>query len=82
MIGDRMARQDQVQGKVMLIIGLGDIGKRVAKLAQAFEMKVLAIRKSVNKDEGLVKSVYGISHLPKLLSDADFVVLTCPSNSN
>lgn len=43
----------QVNGKVLGIIGLGQIGKRVAKRASGFDMKVLAY--DIFKDEGFAQ---------------------------
>jgi phosphoglycerate dehydrogenase-like enzyme len=38
MIGDLDAREDELRGKVVVIIGLGAIGSRLAELTKAFEM--------------------------------------------
>jgi phosphoglycerate dehydrogenase-like enzyme len=40
MIGDLSQREDEIGGKTLLIVGLGDIGGRLARLAKAFDMRV------------------------------------------
>ena len=41
------SREDELGGKTLLIIGLGRIGTRLARLAKAFDMRVIATRRSV-----------------------------------
>ena len=45
MIGDLTQREDELGGKTLLIVGMGRIGSHLAKLAKAFDMKVLGIRR-------------------------------------
>ena len=45
MISDIAAREDELGGKTLLIVGLGTIGARLAKLAKAFDLKVVATRR-------------------------------------
>jgi phosphoglycerate dehydrogenase-like enzyme len=56
---------DEVRGTTVLIAGLGEIGREVARLAEAFGMDVLSTRRS----EG---------DLDELLPRADSVVITLP----
>jgi phosphoglycerate dehydrogenase-like enzyme len=62
------------------IIGLGGIGREVARLAAAFGMRVSAIRKRVDQPlpEG-VEEVLPSDRLPELLEKSDVVVLAAPS---
>lgn len=78
MISDLSQREDELGGKTILIIGLGGIGSRVAKLAKAFDMRVLATKRNLAVVEGPVDELHPPDHLPDLLPQADFVVLTCP----
>jgi D-2-hydroxyacid dehydrogenase (NADP+) len=77
MIADRWHREDELDGKTLLIIGLGRIGQRLARLAGAFGMTVIGVKREP-------RSVPGVEHLvtPAQLLDtlpeADFVALTCP----
>ena len=78
MISDISAREDELAGRTVGIVGLGAIGGRVARLAKAFEMRVIATRRHVDKGGEHVDRVLPVSGLPALLAEADFVVLTCP----
>ena len=42
MIGDLALREDELGGKTLLLVGLGQIGGRLAQLAKAFDMRVVA----------------------------------------
>jgi phosphoglycerate dehydrogenase-like enzyme len=77
MIGDLSGREDELGGKTLLIVGLGRIGNRLAELAKAFDMRVLATRRDPALG-GDAHEVHGLSALKSLLPQADFVALTCP----
>jgi phosphoglycerate dehydrogenase-like enzyme len=78
MISDLSKREDEMGGKTMLIIGLGTIGSRTAKLAKAFDMRVIGTRRNTATPVPHVDEVHSPDSLMKLLPQADFVVLTCP----
>jgi phosphoglycerate dehydrogenase-like enzyme len=78
MIGDLTQREDELTGKTVLIIGLGRIGGRLARLAKAFEMNVIGFRRDPAAGRGGADSVHALAELPAFLPQADFVVLTCP----
>ena len=62
------------------IIGLGHIGRRVAQLARAFGMHVLATRRTVSNGEKDpdVDQLYPMEQLQELLRLSDYVVLAVP----
>jgi D-2-hydroxyacid dehydrogenase (NADP+) len=78
MISEIGAREDELGGKTMLIVGLGRIGGRLARLAKAFDMKVLATRRNAGRGGDGVDGVFGHDHLLEVLPTADVVALTCP----
>ena len=46
MISDRALREQNLGGKTLVVIGLGRIGTPVARLARAFEMRVIGVRRT------------------------------------
>ena len=56
---------DELRGSTVLIVGLGSIGREVARLAEAFGMNVVSVR----RDQG---------DLDELLPQADSIVVTLP----
>jgi phosphoglycerate dehydrogenase-like enzyme len=78
MIGEIEKREDELAGKTLLIIGLGRIGGRLAKLAKAFEMRVIGLRRDPKAGANGADEVHGLEALKGLLPQADIVALTCP----
>ncbi len=69
-----------LHGKTLGIVGLGNVGKELARLGKAFGMRVIANRRSAKK-VGLARNVDLLlpsSHLHQLLAESDFVALTLP----
>jgi len=61
-----------LEGKTLGIVGYGELGKAVAKIAQCFAMKVLIAK----RDEADARS--GRSELTTLLAESDVLSLHCP----
>jgi phosphoglycerate dehydrogenase-like enzyme len=78
MISDLSLREDELSGKTLLIVGLGGIGSRLAQLAKAFEMRVIATKRNPTTAQGIADEVHPPDQFPALLPQADFVALTCP----
>lgn len=69
-----------LRSKTVGIVGLGDIGREVARLAKVFGMRVIATRRSA-KEVSHARDVDVLlppGQLPQLLSESDFVVLSLP----
>ena len=69
--------QSEIYGKTMGIVGLGSIGRRVAALAQAFGMNVIAHSKSRPLAES---KTLKYAELKELYKTADVISLHCPLN--
>lgn len=77
MLGDLTQREDELGGKTVLIVGMGRIGSHLAKLAKAFDMKVIGIRRDPKAGTNGADEIYGMGDLVKLVPQADIVALTC-----
>jgi phosphoglycerate dehydrogenase-like enzyme len=69
----------EIAGATVGLIGVGSIGCRVALMASALGMRVIAVRKHVEKGnpEG-VQEVFTPSALDQMLKQSDYVVLAAP----
>lgn len=68
----------ELAGKTMLLLGVGAIGARTAKLADALEMRVVGVRRNPERAAEHVHEMVALSDLHRALPNADFVVLTLP----
>ncbi len=68
-----------LQGKTMGIVGTGDIGRHVAKIARGFGMEVCAF--DVKPDEGLADELgFEYVDMDVLLGQSDVITLHVPAN--
>lgn len=71
----------ETTGKTLGIVGFGGIGKRVAELAHAFEMKVLTYTRTVRDADRAAYPYVTFCSLEELLAQSDVVTLHCPLNA-
>jgi phosphoglycerate dehydrogenase-like enzyme len=71
---------DVLNSKTVGIVGLGHIGREIARLAQAFHMKVIATRRSVRQANRAryVDILLPQERMSELLAESDFVVVCLP----
>jgi phosphoglycerate dehydrogenase-like enzyme len=68
-----------LEGKTLVVVGLGQIGTAVARRAKGFDMRVLGVRRHPEKGGAEhVDVVYGRRDLHRVLAEADFAVLAVP----
>ena len=75
----------ELYGKTIGIIGYGSIGKKVAQIANAFDMNVLAYSRSVKSEELRVNSEEcGVEYasVDTILAESDIVTIHCPLNKD
>jgi D-2-hydroxyacid dehydrogenase (NADP+) len=72
-------RPREIAGATLGLIGLGSIGREVAKRAAALGMTVIAVREHPTKEvpQG-VKQVYASVHLQTVMEQSDYIVLAVP----
>jgi phosphoglycerate dehydrogenase-like enzyme len=68
----------ELAGKTMLLIGVGAVGRRTARVAAAMDMRVLGVRRDPTLDVPGVEAMVGPQRLLDLLPQADVVVMTVP----
>ncbi len=68
----------ELAGKTALLIGVGAIGERTAKLAATLGMRVWGVRRDPSKEVACVEKMVTRDELHTLLPEADFVILTVP----
>lgn len=69
-----------LNGQTLLIVGLGEIGSRVARIAEAFAMYVLGIRRSAELLAGVAEQGT-VCDLQSFIPRADIIVLATPLTS-
>lgn len=74
----KAASLDEISGKVVLVVGMGEIGSEAARLAAAFNARVWALSRSAKERPDFVERVGTNADLERMLPDADFVVITLP----
>ena len=71
---------EEVHGKTLVCIGVGEIGKGVGRLARAFGMRVIGVRRrdDVHERPPEVDEIFPVSALSQVLPRADYVVACLP----
>jgi phosphoglycerate dehydrogenase-like enzyme len=70
-------RSAELTGQTVGVVGMGGIGLEVARLAKAFEMRVIGTKRSALRHEH-VDTVLPPDRLGELLAESDYVVLAAP----
>jgi phosphoglycerate dehydrogenase-like enzyme len=72
-----MDRLTDLRGKTLAVIGLGDIGQAIARLAKAFGMRVIGCRRTDRPVPG-VDRVFPLAALHAMLTEADHLAVAAP----
>jgi glyoxylate/hydroxypyruvate reductase A len=67
----------RLRGKTLTLVGVGDIGREIARVARAVGMHVIGVSRSGERVPA-VERVYRPGHLARALAAADFVVVVVP----
>lgn len=71
-------RKLELAGQTLGIVGVGSIGRHIARLGHAFGMRVLGMKRSASKGDEDIDQYYTPAHLHELLGLSDYVVLATP----
>src|SRR5690348_16717092 len=80
-IWDKPQHLTELNGKVLLIVGYGSIGREVAKRAKAFDMRVWGVTRSGAGEHAHVEKIFAAAQLHKALSDADYILVCAPETA-
>ena len=69
----------ELRGRTLLLVGLGAIGTETARLASAFGMHVLAVKRTLGGAAPHVDELHPVSELRALVARADAIVITLPA---
>ena len=75
---DQQENLFELEGKTVLLIGVGTIGQRTAAVATALGMRVLGVRRDPAIAVPAVEAMFGPGQLLDLLPEADFIVSIAP----
>ncbi|MDQ3284228.1 MAG: D-2-hydroxyacid dehydrogenase [Actinomycetota bacterium] len=77
----REAHTETLHGKTLCIVGMGNIGRAVAKRARPFEVRVVGVKRTNREDDAAwdyADVLYTMRDLHSALREADYVVVTLP----
>lgn len=64
----------ELRGRTLIVVGLGAIGREIARLAEAFGMRVIGVRRNPSRADGEQPP----ERLPELAAEADDMAVTLP----
>lgn len=69
----------ELRGRTLLLVGVGAIGTETARLASAFGMHVLAVKRELSGAVPHVDELHPVTELRALVGRADAIVVTLPA---
>jgi D-2-hydroxyacid dehydrogenase (NADP+) len=75
---DKPQHLTELNGKVLLIVGFGSIGREVAPRARAFDMRIWGVTRSGEGDRTLAEKIVAAKDLTSVLPEADYVAIAAP----
>ena len=77
-VWSKEVRAFNLRGLTLGIVGLGGIGKEVARLAAAFGMRTVAVEPRPQEVPSFIEKIWNPDDLIELMKESDFVVLCLP----
>jgi phosphoglycerate dehydrogenase-like enzyme len=68
----------ELNGKLLLIVGFGSIGRELARRAGAFAMRVWGVSRSGQGDASLAEKIVPVGQLREVLPFADYLAISAP----
>ncbi len=82
-LAHRSEPQRELRGRTLAILGMGLIGREIARVASVFGMRVTGVSRRPDPARASVlglDALAGIDDLPSVVSNADFVIVAVPLN--
>jgi len=79
---DELPRVREVAGATAGLVGLGSIGRAVARSAKALGMRVIAAREHPERGNEGVDAVFGRGQVEEVFRQADYVILAVPTTDS
>lgn len=77
-VGDMDRAHRHLADATLGVVGLGAIGREIARRAAAFGMRVVAVDPQPMEQPPEVAELWHVQELPRLLGESDFVVIAAP----
>ncbi|HXY25027.1 MAG TPA: D-2-hydroxyacid dehydrogenase [Candidatus Acidoferrum sp.] len=78
---DKPQHLTELNGRVLLIVGYGSIGREVAKRAKAFDLRVWGVTRSGEGDGKHLEKMFSAAQLHQALPEADYVLICAPETT-
>jgi phosphoglycerate dehydrogenase-like enzyme len=78
---DKPQRLTELNGRLLLIVGYGSIGRELARRAHAFDMLVWGVTRSGKGDANYAEKIAPVAQLDEVLLKADYVVVAAPETA-
>ncbi len=75
-------RLSQLNGKTLLMVGLGSIGKEIAKRARAFGLKTNGVKRDTQRQIAGISNLFSLRDLSSAVKQADIVIACLPDTPN
>lgn len=76
--GDPLRDVDELTGKTLGVLGLGNVGMEISFRGKCFGMEVIAVDRRAVRRPSYVDEVMGLWDLDKLLGKSDYLVIAVP----
>jgi len=69
---------ERIEGRQVLVVGAGSIGRAIARMLNAAGMQVTGVARHAREQDADFRAVHAVESLPGLLAEADYVVVATP----
>lgn len=71
-----------LRGQTAVVLGLGHVGREIARLARVLGLRVIGIRRSALRPGDPVEEIHPPQDLPALLPRCDWLIIACALNAS